>query len=117
MLLQAFQRSSLSTKGLNSFTLAQLKFRIRDYTKILSVVSLLFALALGAITVGTGFQNMVPKLASGNGYYSVAITNPNDRMNSLVNQIKDKSTITYQQKVDPQPSESITVPISCNNNL
>ena len=102
MLLQAFQRSSLSTKGLNSFTLAQLKFRIRDYTKILSVVSLLFALALGAITVGTGFQNMVPKLASGNGYYSVAITNPNDRMNSLVNQIKDKSTITYQQKVDPQ---------------
>nr|WP_252892813.1 hypothetical protein [Lentilactobacillus otakiensis] len=87
---------------MNSFTLAQLKFRIRDYTKILSVVSLLFALALGAITVGTGFQNMVPKLASGNGYYSVAITNPNDRMNSLVNQIKDKSTITYQQKVDPQ---------------
>lgn len=101
MLLQAFQRSNMSTKGLNSFTLAQLKFRIRDYTKILSVVSLLFALALGAITVGTGFQHMVPKLASGNGYYSVAITNPNQEMRSLVGQIQDKSTVTYQQKVDP----------------
>lgn len=102
MLLQAFQRSSISHSGLNSFTLAQLKFRIRDYTKILSVVSLLFALALGAITVGTGFQRMVPKLASGNGYYSVAITNPNYEMHSLVGQIKDKVTVTYQQKVDPQ---------------
>lgn len=102
MLLQVIQRSKMNTKGLNSFTLAQLKFRIRDYTKILSVVSLLFALALGAITVGTGFQNMVPKLAQGNGYYSVGITNPSSKMNALVDQIKDKSTITYQQKIDPQ---------------
>ena len=102
MLLQSLQGSKLSTKGLNSFTLAQLKFRIRDYTKILSVVSLLFALALGAITVGTGFQNMVPKLAEGNGYYSVGITNPSSKMNRLVDQIKDKSTSTYSQKIDPK---------------
>lgn len=102
MLLQGLQYSKMNAKGLNSFTLAQLKFRIRDYTKILSVVSLLFALALGAITVGTGFQSMVPKLAQGNGYYSVALTNPSSKLKSLVGDIKDKSTVTYQQKVDPK---------------
>ena len=102
MLLEWLQRSKMSSKGLNSFTLAQLKFRIRDYTKILSVVSLLFALALGAITVGVGFQNMVPKLAEGNGYYSVALTNPTAKQGSLIGQIKGKSTVTYQQKVDSQ---------------
>ena len=45
-------------KKLHSFTLGQLKFRLGDYTRILSIVSLLFALALGAITVGLNFNNM-----------------------------------------------------------
>lgn len=45
-------------KKLHSFTLGQLKFRLGDYTKILTVVSLLFALALGAITVGLNFAHL-----------------------------------------------------------
>lgn len=44
--------------GLRLFTLGQLQFRIKDYNRILTVVSLLFALALGAITVGLNFNHL-----------------------------------------------------------
>ncbi|MDM7516692.1 FtsX-like permease family protein [Lentilactobacillus sp. TOM.63] len=101
MILEAVQRSNTSYKGLNNFTISQLKFRIRDYTKILSVVSLLFALALGAITVGIGFQRMVPMMAAGNNAYAVGLTNPSPKMKSLVGDIDGKAQVTYQQKVDP----------------
>lgn len=101
MILEAVQRSNTSYKGLNNFTISQLKFRIRDYTKILSVVSLLFALALGAITVGIGFQRMVPMMAAGNNAYAVGLTNPSPKMKSLVGDIDGKTQVTYQQKVDP----------------
>lgn len=102
MILEAVQRSSISFKGLNNFTVSQLKFRIRDYTRILSVVSLLFALALGAITVGIGFQRMVPMMANGNNAYAVGITNPSSKMKSLVSGINNKNQVTYQQKVNSQ---------------
>lgn len=45
-------------RKLHLFTLGQLKFRLKSYTRILSVVSLLFALALGAITVGLNFNRL-----------------------------------------------------------
>jgi putative ABC transport system permease protein len=48
-----------SMKQLNNFTLSQLGFRMREYTQILSMVTILFALALGAITVGLGFSNEI----------------------------------------------------------
>ncbi|MDH5104346.1 FtsX-like permease family protein [Lentilactobacillus diolivorans] len=99
MLLTILQRSSIGKKGLNSFTIAQLKFRIKDYTKILSVVSLLFALALGAITVGIGFQQMAPKLAAGNSPYALALTNPTYKMRSMINNLDHATQTTYQQKV------------------
>lgn len=48
------RNKKFAAEQLHTFTLSQLSFRIRDYTRILSVVSILFALALGAITVGLG---------------------------------------------------------------
>lgn len=45
-------------RGLRAFTLGQLKFRINAYNRILTIVSLLFALALGAITVGLNFNHL-----------------------------------------------------------
>ncbi|GHP14355.1 ABC transporter permease [Lentilactobacillus fungorum] len=101
MILEMVQSSKSSMAGLNNFTIAQLKFRIRDYTKILSVVSLLFALALGAITVGIGFQRMVPMIANGNSAYAVGLTNPTRQMKSLVGDLDVSSQVTYQQKIDP----------------
>lgn len=101
MILEMVQNAKSSMAGLNNFTIAQLKFRIRDYTKILSVVSLLFALALGAITVGIGFQRMVPMIANGNSAYAVGLTNPTRQMKSLVGDLDVSSQVTYQQKIDP----------------
>ncbi|KRK59152.1 FtsX-like permease family protein [Lentilactobacillus hilgardii] len=99
MLLERIQQSSLNSKGINNFTIAQLKFRIRDYTKILSVVSLLFALALGAITVGIGFQSDIPEIANGNNAYAISATNPSAKMSSLIAKVEGKTTSHYQQKV------------------
>ena len=59
-------------KKLNSFTLGQLKFRLGDYTKILTVVSLLFALALGAITVGLNFTHLAD-VSLQSTYYDVQL--------------------------------------------
>lgn len=63
-------------KGLRNFTLSQISFRVRAYTAILSVVSILFALALGAITVGMGFYDEVPKMANNFNSYDLVQTNP-----------------------------------------
>ncbi len=99
MLLQKLQKSRFSQRGINNFTLAQLKFRIRDFTKILSIVSLLFALALGAITVGIGFQNSVSEFAKGNSPYVIATTSRSAKMNGLIQKVDDKKVSYYQQKV------------------
>lgn len=95
MLLEMLQKSNFSQKGINEFTIAQLKFRIRDLTKILSVVSLLFALALGAITVGIGFKNSVSKLADANTPYAISTVSQSSKMNSLINKLDDKTVIRY----------------------
>lgn len=88
-------------KGIRAFTLAQLSFRIRDYTKILSVVSILFALALGAITVGIGFRNQISLFASYGSQYDVVLHSPSAATQQKAKQLTDvTSTVTYQQKHD-----------------
>lgn len=92
------RNTKYSQKGLNNFTLSQLSFRINDYTKILSMVSMMFALALGAITVGLGFNNQIDNVVNGQNYYDVQLTSPDaaqqKRLKSL--SIKEKSTYDYK---------------------
>lgn len=71
------KRKRFAAKGLHTFTLSQLSFRIRDYTRILAVVSILFALALGAITVGLGFERDIPDLAAKQNAYDAVVVAPN----------------------------------------
>ncbi len=66
---------AIALKKLNNFTLSQLNFRIRDYTQMLSLVSMLFALALGALTVGLGFRNEIPKMAKAMTSYDLVLNN------------------------------------------
>lgn len=56
LILNLIKKTNWATKGLNDFTISQIMFRVRDYTKILTITSLLFAMALGAITVGGGLS-------------------------------------------------------------
>lgn len=89
-----------SMKKLNNFTLSQLSFRISDYTKILSMVAMLFALALGAITVGVEFKNSITNITDNGSYYDVVIHNIDGKQRKNVNKMAIDSQITYEYKTD-----------------
>ncbi|WP_334330361.1 FtsX-like permease family protein [Companilactobacillus sp. HBUAS59699] len=94
------RNTKFSQKGLNNFTLSQLSFRIGDYTKILSMVSMMFALALGAITVGLGFQNQIDTVVNGQNYYDVTVHNADTAQKSRINHLSGDDQTTYSYKSD-----------------
>lgn len=101
-LIVIIKRSNWSNRGLRNFTLSQLSFRIRNYTKILSIVSILVALSLGAITVGIGLQRQVTALSTASNAYTMAIKNPSTKTIREINQLKLATRVTYQQKETKQ---------------
>lgn len=90
------KRKNYAYRGIRVFTLGQLKFRIRDYTRILSVISLLFALALGAITVGLNFNSLKEQAINSTYYDATIVKNTADTMNNVAKlDLKTKSTYHY----------------------
>lgn len=85
-------------RKLHSFTLGQLKFRLSDYTRILSTVSLLFALALGAITVGLNFNNMTEQ-AMESTYYDVVLYNHNKKVDDQLKKVSVRSATSFNYKM------------------
>lgn len=101
--LDLLKRSDkLAFKQLNTFTLAQLSFRIQDYTKILSLVAMLFALALGAITVGLGFHNEITKMTEAITSYDLVLNNGQNVPAASLKGLKRTSDVSYQQKEDSE---------------
>lgn len=99
-LINALKKNKhFSNKGLNNFTLSQLNFRITDYTKILSMVAIMFSLALGAITVGLGFYHQIDTVVNGQNYYDSQIININSKEQSQVDKMSGAKTIKYDYKV------------------
>lgn len=96
------RRDSIALKKLNNFTLSQLSFRIQDYTRILSMVAMLFALALGAITVGLGFHNEIMKMTESTAAYDLILNNGQNFSTSELDTIKPTSDAVYQQKEDQE---------------
>ncbi|WP_338233028.1 FtsX-like permease family protein [Companilactobacillus muriivasis] len=94
------RNTKYSQKGLNNFTLSQLSFRMNDYTKILSMVSIMFALALGAITVGLGFNNQIDNVVNGQNYYDVQLTNPDAAQQKRLKSLNIDKKNTYHFKSD-----------------
>lgn len=88
------KKKNFAYHGIRVFTLGQLKFRIRDYTRILSVISLLFALALGAITVGLNF-NSLKNQALVSDYYDAQIVQNTSAVQKNVDKLDLKSKATY----------------------
>lgn len=84
--------------GLNSFTLGQLKFRLTDYTRILSVISILFALALGAITVGLNFKNMADQTLDAT-YYDAVLYRKTPAVKQQLKKIPVQKEISFDYKV------------------
>ncbi|TSO26846.1 FtsX-like permease family protein [Lactobacillus sp. LL6] len=91
------RQHTFSYKKLRVFTLGQLKFRIHDYNRILTVVSLLFALALGAITVGLNFSNLTDQTMKAN-YYDVVLFNKNKTVDKKLKEVnvQQKTTLDYK---------------------
>ena len=88
------KREGYAYRGICVFTLGQLKFRIRDYTRILSLISLLFALALGAITVGLNFDSLKDQTIMGE-YYDATIVEKTPAVQKNVDKLNIKTKATY----------------------
>ncbi|MDN6289625.1 MAG: FtsX-like permease family protein [Tetragenococcus koreensis] len=100
-ILNLLKRSdSLRLKKLNNFTLSQLSFRIQDYTKMLSMVAMIFALALGALTVGLGFRNEIPKMTEQASTYDLLLNNAQDADQKQVEDLNPTLNVSYQIKED-----------------
>lgn len=91
---------SLNHRGLNNFTINQLKFRITDYTRILSVVSILFAMAVGAITVSLSMRNMAFDNTENAAFYDTAIYSDEASVKEAVSKLPIQEQSTFHYKVD-----------------
>lgn len=118
------RKRAFSYKGLRLVTLGQLRFRIENYTRVLSMVTILFALALGAIVVGIGYHRQISIMSSYTSAYSMNITNPTratDKIvakmdltnNSKYSQISDQSHVYLNQaQLKQHPVEAVIMPKS-----
>lgn len=119
-LVVLLKKTRWAQQGINNFTLSQLSFRIRNYTKILATVSILFALALGAITVGMGFGNEADLFTQGSSGYTMALKNPSQAVKKQTNDLKlarkssysfkaTKKVVYYQKdEFDRQPLQDVS---------
>jgi putative ABC transport system permease protein len=89
---------SISMRKLNNFTISQLTFRMREYTQMLSMVAMLFALALGALTVGLGFRNEISEFARSASAYDVYLNNAQKVDQSKVDKLDPTFSAVYDQK-------------------
>ncbi|GEO70373.1 FtsX-like permease family protein [Levilactobacillus acidifarinae] len=97
--IRGLRHTKWAKKHLNGFLMGQLNFRVHDYTRMLTIVSLLFAMALGAITVGSGYHRQMPMTADSLGAYTVAVHDANAHQKHLINQLHVAHQATYTQKV------------------
>ncbi|MEO1771453.1 ABC transporter permease [Candidatus Enterococcus ferrettii] len=93
---------NIAFKKLNNFTLSQLSFRMQEYTRILSMVAMLVALALGALTVGLGFRNEIPKMANAVTPYDLVLNNAQKVDQQKVSALNPTTDVNYQFKEDAE---------------
>ncbi|ARW21307.1 ABC transporter permease [Levilactobacillus brevis] len=98
VVIRALRHTSWAKKHLNGFLLGQLNFRVYNYTRMLTIVSLLFAMALGAITVGSGYHRQLPQMAGSFDAYTLAVHNVTPKQQKLINQLHVSHQATYTQK-------------------
>lgn len=87
------QKSNFGMRGLRPFLNGQLRFRLGDYKRILTMISVLFGMALGAMSVGQGYYIALPKLAEENAEVTMVVRNEET-------DISDITSVTYHTEVD-----------------
>lgn len=96
------KNQALAYRGLNNFTLSQLNFRLGDYSRMLSLVAMLFALALGALTVGIGFKNDILKITKQSTAYDLVLNNAQNVAADELSRLTITKEVTYHQKIVDQ---------------
>ncbi|MFB4168967.1 ABC transporter permease [Virgibacillus sp. JSM 102003] len=96
------ENRALNEKGINSFTLGQLRFRMQSLTKVLGTVAMLVALGLGAMTAGISFYHNVELQASAFYANDVAIHQPTAEDNEALEEMNITEKNTYHYKINEQ---------------
>lgn len=95
--IAALQKSNFKFKNLRIFTLGQLRFRISSYTKILATISWLFAMALGAITVGLRFDSLTDQALDSTYYDATVISSPDVKKQLKKLPVTNQVTLSYKK--------------------
>lgn len=74
------RNSNFNNRGLRSFLNGQLLFRLPDYQRMLTVLAIMFGLALGAMSVGQGYYRSLPQQAESTQPVTAAY--PADKVNT-----------------------------------
>ncbi|MDO4903845.1 MAG: FtsX-like permease family protein [Limosilactobacillus sp.] len=90
-------KRGMSYKKLRLFTFGQIKFRINSLTTVLSVTSIMFALALGAMSVGQQFHKLNNKVVA--NYYSVVLSTHSKQIDAQVKKLHVESDNEYGYKM------------------
>ncbi|MDY0394347.1 FtsX-like permease family protein [Virgibacillus halophilus] len=90
---------SLNEKGINSFTLAQLRFRIQQLTKVLGTVAMLIALGLGAMTAGLAFYHNIEKQVDMFFINDATVYQPDEKDEKLLSTMDIKEKNAYHYKI------------------
>ncbi|TDQ41021.1 ABC transporter permease [Aureibacillus halotolerans] len=89
----------LNEKGLNAFTLAQLRFRAASLTRVLGTVAMLIALGLGALAGGLAFYHNIVQQSGMMHYHDVIIHDPVDADEQALNQMQPEEQARYRYKM------------------
>ncbi|WP_099224743.1 ABC transporter permease [Listeria costaricensis] len=87
------------SKKINSFTYAQLSFRIGHLSRVLATVAMLIALGMGAIAVGFAFKNNGPLMVEKQYPYDTQISAQTQEETHLLQQAGVDETADYHYKV------------------
>lgn len=86
-----------ANKGLRMFTLSQLSFKASALSRVLGMVGMLFALSLGAVTVGNAFNHYKEALLQ-QFPYDVVLHDPSAKTMQEVEKLAIKKEQTYHVK-------------------
>lgn len=89
---------SFNDHQINRFTLAQLRFRASDLTKVLTLVTMLISLAIGSIAVALVFNNNIKETTETLAVYDAVVKNPTTEQTKLIDDLATKSKATYRLK-------------------
>lgn len=87
------QKSNFGMRGLRPFLNGQLRFRLADYKRILTMISVLFGMALGAMSVGQGYYIALPTQAVENADVTMLVRNEETDLSEITD-------VTYRADVN-----------------